>query len=51
MKRLNVQHRTSNIEHSILMTLRFICFTTSEPQNIEPQNVEGWNRVAQSILK
>jgi hypothetical protein len=24
VKRLNVEHRTSNIEHPILMTLRFI---------------------------
>ena len=32
------------------MALRFIYFTTSEPQNIEPQNVEEWNRVAQSFL-
>ena len=39
VKRLNVEHRTSNIEHRILMTLRFIYFKTSEPQN-----VEGWFR-------
>jgi hypothetical protein len=32
VKRLNVEHRTSNIEHRILMTLRFIDFKTSEPQ-------------------
>jgi len=31
--RLNVEHRTSNIERRILMTLRFIYFKTSEPQN------------------
>jgi hypothetical protein len=30
VKRLNVEHRTSNIEHRILMTLRFIDFKTSE---------------------
>jgi hypothetical protein len=30
VKRLNVQHRTSNIERRILMTLRFIYFKTSE---------------------
>jgi hypothetical protein len=24
VKRLNIEHRTSNIEHRILMTLRFI---------------------------
>jgi len=32
---LNVEHRTFNIERPILMALRFIYFTTSEPQNIE----------------
>jgi hypothetical protein len=31
LKRLNVEHRTLNIEHSILMTLRLIYFKTSEP--------------------
>jgi len=41
VKRLNVEHRTSNIERRILMTLRFIYFKTSEPQNTEPQNFEG----------
>jgi len=30
VKRLNVEHRTSNIEHRILMALRFIDFKTSE---------------------
>ena len=35
MKRLNVEHRTPNIDRRILMTLRFIDFKTSEPQNIE----------------
>jgi len=33
VKRLNVEHRTPNIEHRILMTLRFIDFKTSESQN------------------
>jgi hypothetical protein len=37
VKRLNVEHRTSNIEHRILMTLRFIYLKTSEPQTIEPK--------------
>jgi hypothetical protein len=37
VKRLNVEHRTSNIERRILMTLRFIYFKTSEPQNVEYQ--------------
>jgi len=32
VNRLNVEHRTSNIERRILMTLRFIDFKTSEPQ-------------------
>jgi len=34
-KRLNVEHRTSNVERPILMTLRFIYFKTSQPQNFE----------------
>jgi hypothetical protein len=37
VKRLNVEHRTSNIERPILMTLRFIYFKTSKPQNTVPQ--------------
>jgi hypothetical protein len=37
VKRLNVEHRTSNIERRILMTLRFIDSKTGEPQNTEPQ--------------
>jgi hypothetical protein len=41
VKRLNVEHRTSNIEHRILMTLRFIYFKTSEPQNIEYRTAES----------
>jgi hypothetical protein len=32
VNRLNVEHRTSNIERPILMTLRFIDFKKSEPQ-------------------
>ncbi len=44
VNRLNVEHRTSNIERRILMALRFIHFETSEPQNTEPQNFEGWFR-------
>jgi hypothetical protein len=31
VNRLNVEHRTSNIERPILMALRFIYFKTSEP--------------------
>ncbi len=34
-KRLNVEHRTSNIECRILMALRFIESKTSESQNLE----------------
>jgi hypothetical protein len=33
VNRLNVQHRTSNIERRILMALRFIDFETSKSQN------------------
>jgi hypothetical protein len=32
VNRLNVEHRTSNIERPILMALRFIDFKTSESQ-------------------
>ena len=35
VKRLNVEHRTANIERPILMTLRFIDFKTSKPQNFQ----------------
>jgi hypothetical protein len=34
-KRLNVEHRTPNIERPILMALRLIYLKTSEPQNFE----------------
>ena len=44
-KRLNVEHRTSNIEHRMMMALRFIDFKTSEPQNFE-----GWFRFVQPFL-
>jgi hypothetical protein len=37
VNRMNVEHRTFNIERPILMALRFIYFKTSEPQNTEPQ--------------
>jgi hypothetical protein len=40
VNRLNVEHRTLNIERPILMTLRFIDFITSELPNTEPQNFE-----------
>jgi hypothetical protein len=35
VNRLNLEHRTPNIERPILMTLRFIDFTTSELQNFD----------------
>jgi hypothetical protein len=41
VNRLNVEHRTSNIERPMMMTLRFIDFKTSKPQITEPQNFEG----------
>jgi hypothetical protein len=31
-RQLNVEHRTSNVERPILMTLRFIYFKTGEPR-------------------
>jgi len=43
--RLNVEHRTSNIERRILMALRFIESKTSESQNLE-----GWFCFAQPFL-
>jgi len=43
VKRLNIEHRTSNIEHPILMTLRFIDLKTSEPQN--PPKADKFQRV------
>ena len=46
VNRLNVEHRTSNIERRILMVLRFIDFETSESQNFE-----GWFRLAQPFFK
>jgi hypothetical protein len=50
MNRLNVEHRTPNVERRILMTLRFIYFKTSEPKNTEPQNFEELNRCALSFF-
>jgi len=40
-KRLNVEHRTSNIERRMLMTLRFIYFKASEPQPATISSVVG----------
>jgi hypothetical protein len=36
---MNIEHRTSNIERRILMTLRFIDFKTSEPQTATIRSV------------
>ena len=47
IKRLNVEHRTSNIEPPILMALRFIYFKTSKTQNTDPQNFERLYSLAQ----
>jgi hypothetical protein len=50
VNRLNIEHRTSNVEHRILMTLRFIDSKTSETKNTEPQNFEELNRCALSFF-
>ncbi len=53
-KRLNIEHRTSNIERRILMTLRFIYLKTSEPQpatSSAESNFEGQVRFAQFFFK
>jgi hypothetical protein len=47
MNRLNVEHRTSNIERPILMTLRFIYFK-NKPQNTEPQPAKSSLRHART---
>jgi hypothetical protein len=41
VNKLNIQHRTSNIERPISMTLRFIYFKTNEPLNTDTKNFEG----------
>jgi len=41
--RLNVEHRTPNIERPILMTLRFIDFKTGASQN--PPQADKYRRV------
>ncbi len=43
---MNIEHRTFNVEHSILMALRFIYFKTSESQIFE-----GQIRLAQFFYK
>jgi len=43
--RLNIEHRTSNIERRILMALRLFDLETNESQNFE-----GWFRFAQLFL-
>ncbi len=45
VKRLNVEHRTSNIEHRILMTLRFIDFKTSESRGRRDLKTVKFQRV------
>jgi hypothetical protein len=52
--RLNVEHRTSNIERRILMALRFIESKTSESQpatSSAESNLEGWFCFAQPFIK
>jgi hypothetical protein len=51
LNRLNIEHRTSNIERRILMTLRFIDFKTNQLQNTEPQDFEKLICFAQSFFK
>ena len=36
-EKMNIEHRTPNIERRILMALRFVYFKSSEPQNVERQ--------------
>ena len=43
VNRLNVEHRTSNIERPILMTLRFIDFKTSESQPATSSPRRAWD--------
>jgi len=40
---MNIEHRTSNIERRILMTLRFFYFKSSEPQNFKGQLRLSWS--------
>ena len=48
VNRLNVEHRTSNIERPIL---RRYALSILRQANRRISNVEGWNRFAQSFLK
>jgi len=50
VKRLNIEHRTSNIERRILMALRFIESKTSESQNTRRTSLEGWFCFAQPFF-
>jgi len=45
----NVQHRTSNIDDATLYLI--LKQANRRISNIEPQNVEGWFRFAQSFFK
>jgi hypothetical protein len=44
--RLNIEHRTSNIERRILMALRLFDLETNKSQNFE-----GWFRFARPFFK
>jgi len=44
VNKLNVEHRTPNIERPILMTLRFIYFKTNESRwRRDPKTAEYWS--------
>jgi hypothetical protein len=47
--RCQIERRTSNIEHRILMTLRFIYLKTSESQNTEPESATSYPRRARGL--
>jgi hypothetical protein len=50
---LNVEHRTSNIERPIMMTLRFIYFKTSElhlAMRPVKSSFEGWFHFARPLF-
>jgi hypothetical protein len=51
VNRLNVEHRTLNVQYGRRYALSILKQANRRISNIEPQNVEGWNRFAQSFLK
>jgi len=51
VKRLNVEHRTSNIECRILMTLRFICFKTSERRILKDRFARAAQALAPRVVQ